>query len=192
MLLKEATSSEPRDSGLDETTPLSFGPKETTIPGTKIQDPKETLPSSTKTQALVDLVTPTPLCYKVPKHEIPEEAIPLSEYKCDHSKLAIFKRTTKHKRTLVEGAEKALIEGYEVNTLWDISGLDVSLVGVETSSIIASMALIGQSSSEAMEKEIFHLEQLVAQTQNELVDSIKRIVDERKISLDELYISLTA
>lgn len=48
----------------------------------------------------------------------------------------------------------ALIEGYEESTLWDISRTYVSRVGVEISIVIASMALAGRFSSEAMEKEI--------------------------------------
>ena len=101
---------------------------------------------------MVDPVTPTPLSTKVPEHEIPKEAIPLSKYKFDHSKLAIIKWIAKQKRTLVGGAKKALIEGYKESTLWDISGPDVAHVGVENSVVIAGMALVGQSSSEAMEK----------------------------------------
>lgn len=89
---------------------------------------------------------------KVLEHEIQEEVIPLSDYKFDRRKLAVVKRTPKHKRTLVGVAEKALIEGYEESTLWDMSSLDVARVGVETSAMIVGMALAGQSSSEAMAK----------------------------------------
>lgn len=191
MPLKETTSSEPRDSGLSVTTPLGFGPKATTIPNTKTRDPKETLPPSTETRALVDPVTPTPLSSKVPEHEISEEVIPLGEYKFDHSKLAVVMGTPKCKRTLVGGVEKALIEGFEESTRWDISGLDVAHVGVETYAVNVGMALTERSSSKAMAKEIFCLKQLVAQTQNELTDSIKRTADERQRSLDELKIALT-
>lgn len=80
MPLKQPITVNPKDSGLGETRPPGFGLKETTTSGTEIQDPMETPPLSTETQALVDPVTPTPLSTKVPKHEIPEEAIPLSEY----------------------------------------------------------------------------------------------------------------
>ena len=190
MPLKEATSSKLRDSGLGEKAPPGFGPKATTIPNTKTRDPKETLPPSTKTQDLVDPVTPTPLSSKVPEHEIMKEVIPLSEYKFDRSRLVVVKRTPKCKRTLIGGTEKALIEGYEESTLWDISGPDVAHVGVETSFVITGMALIGQLSSEAMEKEILCLKQLVVQTQNELTDSIKCAADERQITLNELKIAL--
>ena len=93
-----------------------------------------------------------PLSSKVPEHEIPEEAIPFSEYKFDHSKFMVVKRTPKRKTTLVGGVEKALIKGYEESTLWDILGPDVARFGEETSAVIDGMALIGQSSSEAMEK----------------------------------------
>ena len=84
-----------------------------------------------------------------------------------------------------------MIEGYEDSTLWDISSPDVACVGVETSTMIAGMALIGQSSSETMAKEILLFKQLVAQTQNKQTDSIKHTIDERKRSLDELKIALT-
>ena len=163
-----------------------LSPKETMT-----RDPKETLPLSTETQALVHPVTPTPLSSKVPDHEISEESIPLSEYKFDHSKLVVVKRPPKHKRTLVGGVEKALIEGYKKSTLWDISGPDVARVGVETSTMIDGMALIGQSSLEAMEKQILNLKQLVVQTQNELTNSIKHTANERQRSFDELKITLT-
>ena len=93
ILLKETTTTKTKDSVLSEMTSPSFGPKATTIPSTETQDPKGTLPLNTKTQAWVDLVTPTPLSSKVPKHKILEEAIPLNEYKFDHSKLAVVKRT---------------------------------------------------------------------------------------------------
>jgi hypothetical protein len=53
------------------------------------------------------------------------------------------------------------------------------------------MALAGQSSLEAMAKENLHLKQLVTQTQNETTKNIKRIVNEKQRSLDELKIALT-
>lgn len=176
---KEPITTELKDSRLSEKPPPSFVPKETMNPGTKTRDPKETPPPSIETQDLVDPITPTPISTKVPKHEIPWEAIPLSEYKFDRIKLEVVKNTPKWKRTLVGGSEKALIEGYKESTLWDISGPDVSHVGVETFVVITGMALIGKSSSEAMAKEIIWLKQLVVQSQNELTNNIKWNGDER-------------
>lgn len=65
----------------------------------------------------------------------------MSEYKFDCRKLAAVKRTPKHKRDLIGGVKKALIKGYKESTLWDILALDVSHVGVETSTVIARMNL---------------------------------------------------
>ena len=83
--------------------------------------------------------------------------MPLSEYKFDRSQLAVVRRTPKHRKTLVRGVEKDVLEGFEESTLWDISNLDISRVGVETSSVIKGMVLIEKSSTEAMVKEITHL-----------------------------------
>lgn len=103
----------------------------------------------------------------------------------------MVKKNPKCKRTLIGGVEKELIEGYEESTLWDISYPYVSHVGVETSIMIDGMDLIGQSSSEAMQKEILHLKQMVTQTKSEPTESIKRTSDERQRSLNELKIALT-
>ena len=92
---------------------------------------------------MVDLVTPNPLSTKGPEHETQEEAIPLSEYKFDQTKFVAAKRTPKHKRSLIGGVEKALIEGYEKRTLWDISSLDVARIWVDNFVVIANMALAG-------------------------------------------------
>ena len=50
-----------------------------------------------------------------------------------------------------------MLEGFEESTLWDVSGPYVARVGMKTSVIIARMTLMGQSSSEAMTKEIARL-----------------------------------
>ena len=100
--------------------------------------------------------------------------------------MVVVKRTPKCKRPLIRGVEKALIEGYEESTLWDISGPDVACVGVDTSPVIVGMALAGQSFSEAMSKEILCLKQLVTQTQNELTESVKHATKDRQRSLEEL------
>ena len=69
--------------------------------------------------------------------------MPLSEYKFDRSRLAVVRRTPKRRKTLVKGVEKVVLEGFEESTLWDISGPKVARVGVETSAVIAGMALAG-------------------------------------------------
>ena len=118
--------------------------------------------------------------------------MPLSEYKFDHSRLVVLKRTPKLKIALIGGVEKALVKGYEESTLWDISGPDVACVGVETSTIIVGMALVGQLSSEAMVKEIVRLKQLVTQMQNELIENVKHASEDNEKSLEELKIALEA
>lgn len=69
--------------------------------------------------------------------------MPLSEYKFNQSRMAVARRTPKCRKTLVGGVEKVVLEGFEESTLWDISGPDVVQVGVETSVVIARMALVG-------------------------------------------------
>jgi hypothetical protein len=149
---KEPTTTEPKDLGLKKTHPPGFDLKTTTTLSADTRDPKEIPPPSTETLAFVYLVTSTPLSSKVLEHEISEEVIPLSEYKFDRSKFFVIKRTPKQKRTLVGDAERALIEGYEESTLWDISGQDIARIGVESSVVIEGMAMAGQSSPEAMAK----------------------------------------
>lgn len=89
--------------------------------------------------------------------------IPLSEYKFDKNRLTIVKRNPKRKKNFVEGKERVSIEGYDKHTLWDLLVHDIAWVGIETSVVIAGMAMAGQSSSEAMAKEITHLNHLVPQ-----------------------------
>ena len=48
--------------------------------------------------------------------------MPLSEYKFDHSRLVVVKRTPKRKKALIEVIEKVVMEGFEESTLWDVSG----------------------------------------------------------------------
>ena len=100
--------------------------------------------------------------------------MPLREYKFDRNILVVVKRTPKWKRTLIRGIEKAVIEGFEESTLWDVSGPNVARVGVETLVVIARMDLAGQSSSKVMAKKIVHLKQLATQAQNELAKNIKK------------------
>ena len=83
-----------------------------------------------------------------------EDVVPLSEYKFDWSRLAVLKRTLKRQNILVGSLGKQKMEGFESSTLWDISSLDVARVGVETLAVIVGMALVGQTSIEAMAKEI--------------------------------------
>lgn len=78
----------------------------------------------------------------------------LSKYKFDRSQLVVVKITPKQKKALVKGIEKGVIERFEEITLWDVSGPNVARVGVENLVVITGMALTGQSSLEAMAKEI--------------------------------------
>lgn len=68
----------------------------------------------------------------------------------------------------MEGAERMLIEGYQKNTLWDLSGKDIAWVMVETPIIIEGLAMARHLSLESMEKEITRLKQLVSQLQGKL------------------------
>lgn len=87
----------------------------------------------------------------------------LTEYKFDRSHLAVVKQTLKSWNIIVGSIEKPIVEGFEESMLWDTSGLDVTQVGIETSIVIAGMALASQTSTEAMEKEISRLKQCIAQ-----------------------------
>ena len=107
---------------------------------------------SIESQALIDTITLTSLSSRGPECKAKEEVMPLSEYKFDRNRLAMVKRTLKQKRALIGGIEKVVIEGFEESMLWDVSGLDMSQVGVETSVVIVKMALVRQSSLEAMAK----------------------------------------
>lgn len=89
--------------------------------------------------------------------------IPLSEYKFDKRNLVLFRRTPKRKKNFVEGKERVSIKEYGEQTLWDLSGHDVSRVGIETSVIIVGMAMVGKSSFKAMAKEITLFNHLVSQ-----------------------------
>lgn len=64
----------------------------------------------------------------------------------------MVKQTPKRNKTLMEGTKRLLIEGYEDNTLWDLSGHDIAQARVKTLVIIAGMAMARESSSKAMEK----------------------------------------
>lgn len=96
-------------------------------------------------QELVDPLKLTPLSSKDPEYETQEDVMPLSKYKFDRSRLVVIKRNPKHRKTLVGGVEKVVMDGFEESTLWDIFVLDVARVGVETSIVIARIALTGKS-----------------------------------------------
>ena len=102
----------------------------------------------------------------------------------------MVKRTPKWKRDLIGGIEKALIEVFEESTLWNVSGQDMVHNSVETSAVIVGIALIGQSSLEAMAKEIARLKQLTTQDQNELAENINNATKDKQRSLEELRIDL--
>ena len=199
-LPKETALPEPKYPKVGKEIPLGFDPKMTSNPNNKkqdlkgsqspsAQDPKEIQKTGADTQALVYPITPTPLTSKGTKHEALEEVIPLSEYKFDHNRLAVVKSTPKRKRDPIGGVEKAFNEGYEESTLWDISGLNVAHVVVETLAIIVEMALVGQLSLEAMAKEIVRLKKLATQAQNELAKNVKNVTKDKQKSLEELRIA---
>jgi hypothetical protein len=60
-----------------------------------------------------------------------------------------MKWTLKCQKILVGSIEKPIVKGFE-----ESSGPDVAQVGIETSLVIAEMALSSQTSTKAMEKEI--------------------------------------
>ena len=116
--------------------------------------------------------------------------MPLSEYKFDRSRLVVVKRTSKCSKSLIEGVEKFVVEGFEESTLWDISGPDIARVGVEALAMIAGMALARQSSIEEMIKEIDCLKQFASWLQAELVEHTKNMLEDKKQSLDEMKVAL--
>ena len=77
------------------------------------------------------------------------------------------------------GLEKLVTEGFEESTIWNIAGQDVARVSVETSAVIARMALAGQTSTKAMTKEIAWLKQSTTQFQVELDETVKNVVKEK-------------
>ena len=71
------------------------------------------------------------------------------------------------------------MEGFDKSTLWDISGPDVTLVGIETSAVIVGMALARQSSTEATAKEIARLKQSTTQVQPELTENARNMSEDK-------------
>ena len=102
----------------------------------------------------------------------------------------MVKRTLKRQNILVGSLEKPTMEGFEESTLWDISGPDVTRVGVETLAVIAGMVLAGQTSTKDMAKEITRLKQSATQFQSKLAESVKNTVEGKQRSLDELKTTL--
>ena len=88
------------------------------------------------------------------------------------------------------GLKKFVTKGFEESTIWNISGLDVARVGVETSVVIVRMALVSQTSIESMAKEITQLKQSAVQFQAKLVESVKTTAKEKQRSLDEVKMDL--
>lgn len=118
------------------------------------------------------------------------DVVPLSEYKFNKIRQAIVKQTPKHWKVLVGGLEKPITEGFEESTIWNISGPYVSRVDVETLAVIVRMAPTGQTSIEAMAKDITWLKQFTSQFQAELVETVKTAAKEKQRSLDELKMDL--
>lgn len=170
---KEIALSGPKDHKVDKEIPLGFDPKSTADPEIKGKNPKyvQTLKAQDSepthktggdSQAVVDPLKLTTLSSIGPELETQGDVMPLSEYKLNRSHLPVVNRTLKCRKALVGGIEKFVMEGFEESTLWDISGPDVAQVGVETSTMIARMALAGQLSTKVMVKEIDHPKQYVA------------------------------
>ena len=112
---------------------------------------------------MADPLTVTPISTIEPGSRDLDDVVPLCEYKFDRSYLPVVKWTPKKWKILVGGLEKPVTKGFEESTIWNIAGQDVARVGVKTSVVIVGMALIGQTSTEAMAKEITHLKQSVTQ-----------------------------
>ena len=112
---------------------------------------------------MIDPLIVTPIATIKPGSNNLDDVMSLSEYKFDQGHLAVLKQTPKHQKVLVAGIKKPIVEGFEEVTLWDISGLDVARVDVETSVVITGMALASQTSTESMAKEITRLKQSAAQ-----------------------------
>lgn len=152
MVLKETASPEPKDMEVNKEIPLGFDPKTTSNPISEKQDPKESQPPSARdpketqkmgveSQALIDSIMLTPLSSRGTKHKAQEEVIPLSEYKFDHNRLAMLKRTPKRKRALIRGIEKVVIEGFGESTLWYVLYPEVARISIETSLVIVGWPL---------------------------------------------------
>lgn len=109
-----------------------------------------------------------------------DDIVPLSEYKFDRSSLVVVKRTPKRWKVLVSSLKKPITEGFKESTIWNILGLDVTQVGVETSVVITETALAGQTSIEAMAKEITWLKHFAVQFQVELMETVKTATKEKK------------
>lgn len=114
---------------------------------------------------LIDPLKLTMLSTMDPGSKSLEVMMPLNKYKFDWSRFAVVKQTPKCRNILLGSIEKPTVEGFEERILWDISGLDVARVGIETSVVIVGMALADQTSTEAMEKDISRLKQSTAQFQ---------------------------
>lgn len=125
-----------------------------------------------------------------PRFKSLEDVMPMSEYEFYRSHFVVTKRTLKSLKILVGSIEKPIVEGFEERMLWDISGPDVTRVGIETSAVIIEMALADQTSTEAMEKEIARLKQSATGFQEELIESARSLAENKRKSLDELKIAL--
>ena len=110
---------------------------------------------------MVDPLTVTPISTIKPISGDLNDVVPLCEYMFDRSRLVVVKRTPKDRKILVGNLEKAITEGFEESTIWNIAGQYVTRASVETLTVIAGMDLAGQTSTEAMAKEITLLKQSV-------------------------------
>jgi hypothetical protein len=113
-------------------------------------------------QTLVDPLKLTPLSTIELGSESQEDVMWLSEYKSDRSHLVVVQQTPKCKKVMVGAIQKSAMEGFEETMLWDIFGLDVARVGVETLVIITGMEIVEQLSTKVMAKEIARLKESIA------------------------------
>ena len=103
---------------------------------------------------LIDALKLTPLSTIEARSESLKDVMLLSEYTFDRSRLEVVKWTLKCQKILLGSIEKLIVEGFEESMLWDMSGSDVTRIGIQTLTVIVGMALAGQTSTESMEKEI--------------------------------------
>lgn len=198
---REVTPPGPNDLRMNKEAPPGFNPKPSLDLSSESQNPKdsqtpktqETTPppkSEEGPRSMVDPLNVTSISTIYPISGNLDNVIPLNEYKFDQSHLVMVKRTPKCWKILLGGLEKPITEGFEESTIWNIVGQDVTRVGVQTSVVIAGMALTGQTSTEAMEKEIARIKQFAAQVQAELAEKVKNVAEERQRSIDELKTTL--
>ena len=156
----------------------------------KIQEMMSPLKIGEGPHSMVDPLTVTPISTIEPRSRDLNDVILLNEYKFNKNHLAVVKQTSKCQNILVGGLEKPVTKGFEESTIWNVTGQDVTRVRVKISAVITGMTLTGQTSTEAMAKEISRLKQSTTQVQAELSERVKNVAEERQRSLNELKMDL--